>query len=80
MLASLKPVWKEETAFFPAKNLKRKCSGTVRNGSKDREDPLSSEQLDLIYHIVLDKGHACITALGLSLSPGTQNFACMETD
>lgn len=30
---------------------------------------LSSEQLNMIYHIALDKGHACIAALGLSLSP-----------
>lgn len=80
ILASLKAVWKEETALFLAKNLKRKCSGTVRNGPKGREDPLSSEQLNVIYQIVLDKGHACITALGLSLSPAIQNFPCMEAD
>lgn len=81
MLASLKPVWKEETAFFIAKNLKWKCSGTVRNGSKGGEDSLfSSKQLNTIYHIVLDEWHACITTLGLSLSPGIENFACTETD
>lgn len=53
----------------------------VRNGPKGREDPLlSSEQLNMIYHIVLDKWHAYITALGVSLSPVIQNFVCMESD
>lgn len=82
MLASLKPVWKEEATLFLSKGFKRKCNGTVRSDLTAREGPSLRLENSLMWptHTSLNKGHVCVTAGSLGLPSGRQNFICVKPD